>query len=91
MLHIEQLEQYLVANDNSDRDEKRAILLSSVGASTYKLLRNLSSPDSPKDKHFNQLVKLVKDHYEPTSSVIVKRCYFNSEIKSVYRDNLRTL
>ena len=80
MLHKEQLEQYLVANDNSEGDNKRAILLSSVGASTYKLLRNLSSPDSPKDKH-----------YEPISSVIVKRCYFNSEIKSIYRDNLRTL
>ena len=35
--YIERLEQYLVTNDIDNDDKKRAILLSSVVPSTYKL------------------------------------------------------
>ena len=60
-----------LANDISE-DKKVPVLLSVIGATTYALLRNLVTPDAPKDKDFATLSKLLKDHYEPTPIVIAK-------------------
>ena len=40
--------------------QERAILLSSCGAATYQLIRNLVSPKKPTDKSFNEIVDLVQ-------------------------------
>ena len=40
----------LIANDAVSMKKKHAILLNSVGASTYKLIWNLTSPHSPASK-----------------------------------------
>ena len=39
--YTERMAHYFVANDVTDADKKRSILLSVCGASTYKLIRNL--------------------------------------------------
>ena len=41
----------------------RAILLSSVGSQTYSLIRNLLSPAKPGDKSYDDLVNLLKEHF----------------------------
>ena len=51
--------------------KKRTILLSVVGASTYQLIRNLVAPAKPTEKAFDDLVRLVQEHYQPNRSVIV--------------------
>ena len=44
--YTERLIQYFVANGKSEEgDKRRAILLSSCGAATYQLIRNLVAPD----------------------------------------------
>ncbi len=48
--YSERLEMYFVANDVTNAQKKRAILLSACGASTYKLVRSLVAPDKPTDK-----------------------------------------
>ncbi|XP_053724301.1 uncharacterized protein LOC128760685 [Synchiropus splendidus] len=56
-------------------DRQRA---SVVGASTYSLMRNILSPDRPKDKTYQELVNLLKNHFDPKPSEIVQRYKFDS-------------
>ena len=56
--------------------------MSVVGADTYQLIRSLIAPEKPKEKTFEQLVKLVQEHHQPTPSAIVQRYKFNSRIQS---------
>ncbi|XP_061570028.1 uncharacterized protein K02A2.6-like [Cololabis saira] len=76
--YTEILEQFFEANEIEDEDRQKAILISVVGASTYRLMRNLLSPDKPKDKSFQELVLLMKNHYDPKPSEIVQRYKFDS-------------
>ncbi|CAC5416980.1 unnamed protein product [Mytilus coruscus] len=44
----------------------------------HKLMRNLSAPQKPGEKTYDDIVKLVTDHQNPKPSSIVQRCKFNS-------------
>ena len=66
---------YFVANDVTIADKKRSILLSVCGASTYKLIRNLV--ENLDTTSYDDIVKLVKSHYDPNLSVIMQRYKFN--------------
>ena len=68
-------------NDIESAYKKKAIFLSVVGAETYQLIRSLVSPQLPTAKSFDELVKVVQDHYQPTPSVIVQRFKFNSRMQ----------
>ena len=76
--YSERLEEYFIANDIESSDKKKAILLSVVGAETYQLIRSLVAPAKPKEKTFDELVKLVQEHHQPILSAIVQRYKFNS-------------
>ena len=77
--YTEYLIQYFVANGISEEgDTRKAILLSSCGASTYQLIRNLVAPGKPTDKTFSQIVLLVQDHHQPHPSNIIQRYNFHT-------------
>ena len=78
--YIERLEQYFAANDIAD-EKRRAILLTVSGPSTYKVIRNLVAPAKPTDKSFEELVKIVRDHYQLKPSAIVQRLKFNTCVR----------
>ena len=78
----ERLDQYFIANDIDDNDKKRAVLISTVGSESYHLLRNLCVPQTPKQKTYDDLVKLLKNHYQPKPSVIVQRFKFNNRFRT---------
>ena len=52
--YCEILDQFFEANDIDNGDKQRAILISVVGPATYKLIRNLVSPDKPSTKTYAQ-------------------------------------
>ena len=80
--YVEQLDQFLIANGlDKDGGKKRAVLLSSVGAKAYNILRSLTHPDKPADKDYNALVTLLKNYFCPVPSAIVQRFHFNSRIR----------
>ena len=58
--YIEHLEHYFTANDIREEDKRRAILLNAVGASTYRLIRTLVSPDKVTDVSFEEIVEKAK-------------------------------
>ena len=39
--------------------------LSVIGPCTFKLLRNLLTPDKPGDKSYTDLVNILTDHFSP--------------------------
>ena len=76
--YAERLQHYFTANDVTNGDKKRAILLSVCGAGTYGLIRSLVQPKKPTEFSYSQLVEKVKKHYNPRPSAIVQRFKFNS-------------
>ena len=58
--YVERLEHFFTANGHTDNDKKKAILLSSIGPTAYKLLRSLVSPQKPRDKTYRELVDIMK-------------------------------
>lgn len=84
-------------NGIDDGDKQRAILISVVGPATYKLIRNLVSPDKPSSKTYSELKTLMKEHFNPKPSEIVQRYKFDSrsrqstETVSAYVAELRRL
>ena len=76
--YTERLEQYFAANNVAGAEKQRAILISACDASTYQLIQNLVAQDQPKDRSFDELVKLVEDHHQPPPSAIVQLFNFHS-------------
>ncbi|KAK9513169.1 hypothetical protein VZT92_026728 [Zoarces viviparus] len=74
--YIERMEQFFEANDVAE-DKQVATLLSVMGAATYGLLRNLVQPRKPKDKTFDKIVAVLKEHYEPKPLLVAERFRFN--------------
>ena len=79
--YAERLEHYFTANEITDNGKKRAVLLSSCGAKTYKLIRNLVAPGKPTDKSFAELVNIFKNHLNSRPSSIVYRFKFNCRFR----------
>ena len=76
--YAERLDHYFIANDIVDEAKKRAILLNGVGPSTYRLIKTLSLPKTPKDFKFDEIVEKVRTHFNPKPSAVIKRFEFNT-------------
>ena len=76
--YIERVNHFFEANEITDPDKRRSIFLVCVGAKTYKLVRSLVAPEDPKDKSYEDLAKLLQDHFMPKPSAIVQRFKFNT-------------
>ena len=75
------MDHYFEANDIEDKDKKRSIFLSVIGAKTYKLLRGLIRPEIPNKLSYEELSEATKNHYVPKPSVIVQRYKFNTRVR----------
>ena len=70
--YIERLSHYF--SDITDISKQKSILLSVVGTETYKLMHNVSVPNLPGTKTYDELVELViKDYLCPEPNIIVQR------------------
>ena len=69
---------FFEANKIEEEMKKKAILLSSVGAQTYKLLKSLSVPSKPAAKTFQELIKMMTNHQDPNPNSITERFKFNN-------------
>ena len=78
--YLERLQLYFEAN-TVEEDRKVAVLLIVVGARTYETLRSLLAPTLPRDKSFEELLGVLKKHFDPQPLVIGERfrCYQRSQ------------
>ena len=75
------MEHFFVANAIVEPERKRAVFLSVIGASTYKVLRSLLSPNKPGDKEYTELVQKLSQHFSPPPSEIVEQTKFHSRFR----------
>ncbi|GBM97020.1 hypothetical protein AVEN_234747-1, partial [Araneus ventricosus] len=84
-------------NEITNAEKKRAVLLAVCGIKTLGVLRSLLAPESPSTKPYDDLIKVLKEHFAPTSSEIYRRFQFhkrlqhNNETVSSYVTELRRL
>lgn len=81
-IYEERLQHYFIANDVEDAGKKRSILLTVCGAPTYKLLRSLVQNGDVGSVAYGDLVKLLKEHYNPKPSAILQRWHFNTRVRA---------
>ena len=68
---------YFIANKITDDDIKRAVFLSIVGDKTYQLIRGLLAPRELSDVKYDDMIRTMTNHYNPTKSAIVEGFKFN--------------
>ncbi|UYV66609.1 K02A2.6-like [Cordylochernes scorpioides] len=94
--YFERMIFFFLANDIVKLERRKAIFLTLIGAETYALARSLASPKELSFVEYDDLIKLVTDHFCPKPNIIVKRFLFNKrnqgdESVSAYIAELRKL
>ncbi|XP_054723430.1 uncharacterized protein K02A2.6-like [Uloborus diversus] len=72
---IERFEAFLDIQ-NVPEAKRGKVLISTLNARLYNLLKNLLSPDNPSDKNFAELKQVLKDHLNPKALIIPSRHMF---------------
>ena len=73
--YLERFQMFISAN-SIETDKVVPTLLTVLGSTHYTLLRGLVSPELPKDKSYDELVELMKKHYDPEPIIIAERFHF---------------
>lgn len=108
--YLERLDQFFVANDigkcaadataavvRAASQKKVAVMISVIGRKTYSTLRDLCSPENPKEKTFEVLCELLQQHFKPKRLEVAesyrfhRSCQEENENVSVYSARLRHL
>ncbi|VVC35786.1 Integrase, catalytic core,Aspartic peptidase domain,Ribonuclease H-like domain,Retrotransposon gag [Cinara cedri] len=74
-IYQEQLDRFLEVNKIKN-DFQKSALLSSIGQDAYKLLRDLCTPQLPKEKTFEELCSLMENHFTPKINIFRERNNF---------------
>ena len=75
--YSERFEQYVIANEIKEEKKIVATFLTTIGSKTYNVLRDLLAPAKPSEVKFDELVKTLRDHYEPKPIIIAERFHFH--------------
>ena len=62
-LYISLIETNFAAYGVTDDDQKKNLLLISIGMKTFATLSNLTAPDNPTTKSYTEIVNLLKGHF----------------------------
>ena len=66
-----------------EQDKRVPILLSSIGARTYSLLRDVVAPDVPGTLPFDRISEVLTSHFQPRRLVIAERCHFHWPVQAM--------
>ena len=73
--YLEQVELYFEVNGVPEAKHAVA-LLTVIGTTTYAIIKSLVAPDLPRTKSLDELVTVLKSHFEPKPLVIAERFRF---------------
>ena len=79
--YIEQFESVFEANRISDESQRKAILLSLCGITTYMLFKGLTALSKPGENSFDELKQLMLHHQNPRPNMTAEHFKFNSRVK----------
>lgn len=74
--YVERLNNLFVLNKVED-DKKVPFLISVMGSVTYRILKNLTAPTLPKDKKFEETIKILQEYFKPTPNKRAERIKFH--------------
>lgn len=74
--YVERFEQYFTVNE-IDPGKKVPSLLCLIGGRLYSLLRDLTFPDKPAEKTYQELVTLLNSHLSPKPIKTAERFRFD--------------
>ena len=74
--YIERLEHFVTANEITDKDKMKSILLTVCCQKIYGFIRILTSPQKPSDKSYDELKALIALHLKPKPLAIAERFRF---------------
>ena len=108
--YLKRLDQFFVANDigkcaddasaavvRTANQKKLAMMISVIGKKTHSTLRDLCSPENPKEKTFEALSEVLQQNFTPKRLEVAKSyrfhrcCQEENESVSVYSARLRHL
>lgn len=84
-VYQERLEQFFEVNDIAAQKQV-ALLISVIGADSYKTLRDLCHPVLPKNKTFDELCNLLRKQYSPQVAVFRERTSFYNARQEGYEN-----
>ena len=73
--YLERASLYFTANEVAG-EMQVAVLLSSIGLSTYALLSDLFVPEKPSSKAFKKISEVLENHYNPQHVIIAEQFHF---------------
>ena len=80
--YLERIEMHFVSLDIASTEEtaakRRAILLSSLGNEAYRVLKDVSFPNNPTERGYQQLTEDLKKHFKPKRITVAERFRFNT-------------
>ncbi|GBN21588.1 hypothetical protein AVEN_112387-1 [Araneus ventricosus] len=79
--YAEQLKFFLEANEITNAEKKRGVLLAVCGIKSLGVLRSLLASESPSTKSYEDLIKVLKEYFAPTSSEIYRRFQFQKRLE----------
>ena len=84
-LYSERLEQFFVANAVSEKGQRQAIFLSTIGPKTYKLLSTLvaPAPRKPAELKYELLTATLEKHFCPQPPLVVRRFKFHTRQRQI--------
>ena len=73
--YIERMNSYFIVSKTKD-EHKVHVLIAGLPTSTYGVLRDLCSPQAPSERSYDELTKLLREHYGGSMNVILERQKF---------------
>ena len=80
--YVERLGFYFEANSVIDINKKKAIFLTLIGPSQFRLLKDLTAPSTIAEKSFDELCVLLKSHHEPKPPKFLQRTKFENRSRN---------
>jgi len=71
-----------IASTEGTAEKRRAIILSSLGNEAYCILKDISFPDNPMERTYQQLTEDLKKHFKPKQIAVAERFRFKTAQQS---------
>ncbi|KRY49757.1 Uncharacterized protein T03_12337 [Trichinella britovi] len=79
--YSERLVFFLEANSIREGPRRLAVLCSVCGPKTYSIIKSLTSPDPPSSKTFDEVMKLLRNHFMPRPSEVYQRFLYHRRLQ----------
>lgn len=74
--YLQRLQNYITLKGVTSATVKVQIFLNCIGPKYYQVLKNITAPDSPESKSYDDLVKLLKNHIAPEPGEVAQQHKF---------------